>query len=123
MKMISGGGRKRVPAPLTCETRREMIAVVQIVCNLRKFNIGSRVGEQIWLDRGSRMSSWVHGNTFSRRCSADRNSDQINCSISPARVTSCPHRGCVRQITEQNKWSWQWLTNDSIHLWHNIVGW
>ncbi|GFT98018.1 hypothetical protein TNCV_3125901 [Trichonephila clavipes] len=22
------------------------------------------------------MSSWVHGNTFSRRCSADRDSDQ-----------------------------------------------
>ncbi|GFU09378.1 hypothetical protein TNCV_143601 [Trichonephila clavipes] len=29
-----------------------------------------------WLDRGSEMSSWVHGNKFSRRCSADRDSDQ-----------------------------------------------
>ncbi|GFU50731.1 hypothetical protein TNCV_241171 [Trichonephila clavipes] len=29
-----------------------------------------------WLDLGSEMSSWVHGNKFSRHCSADRDSDQ-----------------------------------------------
>ncbi|GFT58131.1 hypothetical protein TNCV_723031 [Trichonephila clavipes] len=38
-----------------------------------------------WLDRGSEMSSWVHGNTFSRRCSADRDSDQKSTVRSVAR--------------------------------------
>ncbi|GFT03571.1 hypothetical protein TNCV_2986851 [Trichonephila clavipes] len=38
-----------------------------------------------WRDRGNEMSSWVHGNKFSRRCSADRDSDQKSTVRSVAR--------------------------------------
>ncbi|GFU35914.1 hypothetical protein TNCV_4030241 [Trichonephila clavipes] len=50
-----------------------------------------------WLDRGSEMSSWVHGNKFSLRCSAD--SDQRSTLRSVARENLyhyAPTEGCVR---------------------------
>ncbi|GFU10892.1 hypothetical protein TNCV_960581 [Trichonephila clavipes] len=87
-----------------------MIAVVQIVCNLENSTSVAELANR-WLDRGSEMSSRVHGNKFSRRFSADRDSDQkINCSICRPRefVTSCPPQRAVSvKVTEQNKWSWQ----------------
>ncbi|GFT90235.1 hypothetical protein TNCV_701591 [Trichonephila clavipes] len=39
------------------------------------------------------MSSWVHGNTFSRRCSADRDSDQKSTARSVARENLATHAG------------------------------
>ncbi|GFW03220.1 hypothetical protein TNCV_158391 [Trichonephila clavipes] len=51
-----------------------------------------------WLDRGSGMSSWVHGNTFSRRCLADRDSDLRSTVQSVARESlyhHVPREGCV----------------------------
>ncbi|GFW35796.1 hypothetical protein TNCV_727311 [Trichonephila clavipes] len=63
-----------------------------------------------WLDRGSEMSSWVHGNTFSRRCSAEETviRNQLF-DLSPARICNImpPQRAVSVKVTEQNKWSWQ----------------
>ncbi|GFX06675.1 hypothetical protein TNCV_382711 [Trichonephila clavipes] len=87
MKMISGGGRKRVPAPLTlCETRREgNDRCCADRLQPRKFNIGSRVGEQMARSR-SEMSSWVHGKiSFLVVVQQDRDSDQKSTVRSVAR--------------------------------------
>ncbi|GFX53095.1 hypothetical protein TNCV_1696431 [Trichonephila clavipes] len=61
-----------------------MIAVVQIVCNLEIQHPVAELAEQMARSR-SEMSSWVHGSPFSRRCSADRESDQKSTVRSVAR--------------------------------------
>ncbi|GFT03544.1 hypothetical protein TNCV_2986671 [Trichonephila clavipes] len=57
------------------------------------------------------MSSWVHGNKFSRRCSADRDSDPritVRSVAHDGLSSSLPHRGAMSiEVTEQNKRSWQ----------------
>ncbi|GFV56729.1 hypothetical protein TNCV_4689541 [Trichonephila clavipes] len=66
MKMISGD-EKRVPAPLTCETReREMIAakLCRSFATPRKFNIGSRVGEQMARSRSERPRGCMENMRF-----------------------------------------------------------
>ncbi|GFX80463.1 hypothetical protein TNCV_178021 [Trichonephila clavipes] len=67
------------------DVRRPCIIKISYADRLQRRNSTS-VAELAnrWLDR-SEMSSWVHGNTFSRRCSTDRDSDQKSTVRSVAR--------------------------------------
>ncbi|GFV01100.1 hypothetical protein TNCV_1010211 [Trichonephila clavipes] len=97
MKMISGG-RKRVPAPLTCETREGNDRCCADRLQPRNSTSVAEWASR-WLDRGSGMYSWEHGNKSSRRGLADRDSDPRSTVKSVAHESlyhHAPTKGCVR---------------------------